>query len=71
MGKGKEIHDIPELFIKTLVSIASWRLFRNEHISLGGAGLLKTLKSLLAALEVLGHDARLKTCWEKPDVARC
>lgn len=60
MGQGKEICDIPELFIITVVLIASCKLFRNEYISLGGVGLMKTLKRLLAALELLSHDVRLK-----------
>lgn len=70
MGKGKEIHDIPELFIKTVVFITSCKLLRNEYISLGGTGLIKTLKRLLAAVELLSRDVQLKMWWEKPDVAR-
>lgn len=71
IGQGKEICDIPELFIVTVVSIASCKLFRNKYISLGGVGLIKALKRLLAALELLNCDVWLKICWEKPDVARC
>ena len=54
IGQGKEICDIPELFIITVFT--SCKLFRNEYISLGGVGLIKTLKSLLAALALLSHE---------------
>lgn len=53
MGKGKEIPDTSELYIVTVVFITSYKLVRNEHISLGNLGLMKTLKMLLAALELL------------------
>lgn len=56
MGQGKEIRDIPELFIITVAFISSCKLFRNKRISLGGVGLIKTLKRLLAALELLSQD---------------
>lgn len=71
MGQGKEIHDIPELFILTVAFISSCKLFRNKYVSLGGVGLIKTLKRLLAALELLSHDIWLKTRWQKRDVAKC
>lgn len=71
MGQGKEICDIPELFIITVIFITSCKLFKNEYLSLGGVGLIKTLKRLLAALKLLSHDVWLKMCWEKADVARC
>lgn len=53
MGKGKEIPDTSELYIITVVFITSYKLVRNEHVSLGNLGLMKTLKMLLAALELL------------------
>lgn len=53
MGKGKEIPDTSELYIITVVFITGYKLARNEHVSLGNLGLMKTLKMLLAALELL------------------
>lgn len=44
MGQGKEIGDIPELFIITVVFITSCKLFRNEYILLGGVVLIKHQK---------------------------
>lgn len=71
MVRGKEIRDIPGVFIITVAFITSCKLFRNEYVAVGGVGLIRTLKRLLAALELFSHDVWLKTCWEKPDVARC
>lgn len=45
--------DTSELYIITVVFITSYKLARNEHVSLGNLGLMKTLKMLLAALELL------------------
>lgn len=53
IGKGKEMPDTSELYIITVVFITSYKLARNEHVSLGNLGLMKTLKMLLAALELL------------------
>lgn len=57
MGQGKELSDMPELYLITVVFITSYKLFRNEYISLGNLGLTKTLKRLLAVLELLSPDA--------------
>lgn len=57
MGQGKELSDMPELYLITVVFITSYKLFRNKYISLGNLGLTKTLKRLLAVLELLNPDA--------------
>lgn len=48
---------MPELYLITVVFITSYKLFRNKYISLGNLGLTKTLKRLLAVLELLSPDA--------------